>query len=267
MLPTYFISHGGGPWPWMDGMVAGPYAKLATSLKNMPKDAGGNPRAIVMVSAHWEEPEFTVQANPNPAMIYDYYGFPEHTYSIQYPAKGDPQLAQQVYDLISAAGLPAKIDTERGYDHGLYAPMAIAYPNADMPIIQLSLKIGLDPMEHIKLGKALRSLRQENVLLIGSGLSYHNLRSFGAAAKEISKPFDDWLHQIANYPAQQRVDQLVNWQSAPNARLSHPREEHLLPLMFAVGAALNDDSYVVYHEDNFMGGVTASSFRFGASEV
>lgn len=263
MLPTYFISHGGGPWPWMANMVDGPYQQLAKSLRQMATDMDGKVRAIVMISAHWEEPEFTVQANPSPAMIYDYYGFPEHTYSVQYPAPGDPELAQQVYDLIRAAGLPAKIDAKRGYDHGLYSPMAIAYPQADMPIIQLSLKTGLDPLEHIKLGQCLSTLRSQNILLIGSGLSYHNLRRFGAAAADISKPFDAWLNDIVKLSGQARVEQLLNWEAAPNARLAHPREEHLLPLMFAIGAALDDQAFVAYHEDDFMGGVAASSFRFG----
>lgn len=263
MLPVYYISHGGGPWPWMDGMIDGPYAALAASLAAIPAALPEKPRAILMVSAHWEESSFTVQANPKPGMIYDYYGFPEHTYSIEYAASGDPGLAQQVHDLIQEAGLSAAMDTERGYDHGLYAPMAVAYPKADMPIIQLSLQKGLNPAEHIKLGQALAILRQQGILLIGSGLSYHNLRLFGPAAIEVLKPFDNWLQQIIKLPQEDRVQQLLDWELAPNARLCHPREEHLLPLMFSVGAAMDDMGKCIYQEDDFMGGVVASSFCFG----
>lgn len=154
-LPTFFISHGGGPWPWMHGMVDGPYARLAAALRRMPKDAGGAPRAVLMVSAHWEAPAFTVQTHPHPPMIYDYYGFPEHTYGIQYAAPGAPALATRVTELLRDAGLPVTVDAQRGYDHGMYAPMEVAYPNADMPTVQLSLLAGLDPQAHIELGRAL----------------------------------------------------------------------------------------------------------------
>lgn len=263
-LPTFFISHGGGPWPWMDGMVEGPYAQLAASLRRMPADAGGPIRAILMVSAHWEAPVFTVQANPQPPMIYDYYGFPEHTYRIRYAAPGSPQLAARVEQVLRAAGLHVAVDADRGYDHGLYAPMAVAYPDADMPIIQLSLLAGLDPAAHLQLGRALAPLRNEGVLLIGSGLSYHNLRAFGPAAVDVSATFDAWLQQAMRLPAAERTQALLDWAQAPAARQAHPREEHLLPLMVAVGAAEEDAAHAVYHEQAFMGGVTASSFRFGA---
>lgn len=263
-LPTFFISHGGGPWPWMDGMLDGPYATLAASLRRMAADAGGQPRAILMLSAHWEAPVFTVQGHAQPPMIYDYYGFPEHTYHIRYPAPGSPELAARVEQLLRAARMPATMDAARGYDHGMYAPMAVAYPDADMPIVQLSLLAGLDPAAHIQLGRALAPLRDDGVLLVGSGLSYHNLRAFGPAAADPSSTFDAWLQQALRLPPARRTQALLDWQHAPAARLAHPREEHLLPLLFAVGAAENDAVDVVYHERDFMGGVTASSFRFGA---
>ncbi len=262
-LPTFFVSHGGGPWPWMHGMVEGPYAKLAESLQHMPADAGGPPRAIVMVSAHWEAPTFTVQAHPRPPMIYDYGGFPEHTYRIRYESAGDPALAARVASLLRDAGMAAALDAQRGYDHGMFAPMAVAYPNADMPTIQLSLLVGLDPRVHLDVGRALAPLRDEGVLLVGSGLSYHNLRAFGPAAAGASTAFDAWLHQAMAMPPAQRTAALLDWARAPAARAAHPREEHLLPLMVAVGAAEQDAAHVVYHEQGFMGGVTASSFRFG----
>lgn len=262
-LPTFFISHGGGPWPWMHGMVEGPYARLAAALRRMPDDAGGSPRAVLMVSAHWEAPVFTVQENPHPPMIYDYYGFPEHTYRIQYPASGNPALAKRVVELLRGAGLPVAFDAQRGYDHGMYAPMAMAYPNADIPTVQLSLLAGLAPREHVELGRALAPLRDEGVLVVGSGLSYHNLRSFGPAALQASEAFDGWLNRVMTLPLAERTEALINWEDAPSARQAHPREEHLLPLMVAIGAAEHEASRVVYHERGFMGGVTVSSFQFG----
>lgn len=262
-LPTFYISHGGGPWPWMEGMAEGPYAGLAASLRRMTADTGARPGAILMVSAHWEAPAFTVQSHPQPPMIYDYHGFPEHTYRIRYASPGDPALAHRVAELLRAANLPVSLDPERGYDHGMYAPMALAYPDADVPTVQLSLLQGLDPQAHLELGRALAPLRDEGILIVGSGLSYHNLRAFGPAAAQVSEAFDAWLHRALALPAAERVQALLDWEKAPAARQAHPREEHLLPLMVAVGAAEQDDSQAVYHERGFMGGVTASSFRFG----
>ncbi len=219
-LPTFFISHGGGPWPWTDGMAEGPYSKLAASLRRMAADAGGRPRAILMVSAHWEAPVFTVQSNPHPPMVYDYYGFPEHTYQIRYASAGDPALAERVAELLRETGLGVQLDPDRGYDHGMYAPMAIAYPNADMPTVQLSLLAGLDPKAHFELGRALAPLRDEGVLLVGSGLSYHNLRAFGPAAGQVSTAFDGWLHQTMTLPPAERTRALLDWEQAPAARLA-----------------------------------------------
>lgn len=264
-LPTFFISHGGGPWPWMDGMIAGPYAQLAQSLRRMETDAGAQPRAILLISAHWEAPAFTLQTSAAPGMVYDYFGFPAHTYQIRYPAPGDPGLARRAQLLIAAAGLPCALDGERGFDHGMYTPMAVAWPDANVPTVQLSLREGLDPAEHIALGRALWPLRDEGVLIIGSGLSYHNLRAFGASAREPSQAFDAWLQKAITSSPPERIAALKGWEQAPAARLAHPREEHLLPLMVAVGAAEDERAATVYHEHDFMGGVTAASFRFGES--
>ena len=263
-LPTFYISHGGGPWPWMKQELSGRYARLAAALSEMPRQVGVTPRAVLMVSAHWEEPEFTVMAHPKPPMIYDYGGFPDYTYHIQYPAPGAPQVAQRVSALLEMASIPNRVDPDRGFDHGTYAPMAVMYPNADMPVLQLSLKRGLDPREHLAMGRALEPLRKEGVLIVGSGLSYHNLRMFGPAAKEPSAAFDDWLERslLAADP-KQRTDELAAWEKAPAARQAHPREEHLLPLMVAVGAAEQDVATSVYHQQDFFGGITVSSYMFG----
>jgi aromatic ring-opening dioxygenase catalytic subunit (LigB family) len=265
-LPTYFISHGGGPWPWMKKEMGHAYDQLEAALADMPGQIGRTPAAILMISAHWEESAFTVMGNPRPPMIYDYGGFPEHTYSVRYDAPGSPELARRVQTLIDSAGLPARVDAERGFDHGTFSPMAAIYPKADVPVVQLSLRRGLDPAEHIALGRAIAPLRDENVLIVGSGLSYHNLRQFGPQARDVSKAFDDWLDDavVATTP-QQRIERLLQWSTAPAARIAHPREEHLIPLMVAVGAAEGDAGERIYHEDAFMGGIAVSSFRFGAA--
>ena len=265
-LPTYFISHGGGPWPWMKKEMGDTYAQLEAALADMPRQIGRTPKAILMVSAHWEASAFTVQANPKPPMIYDYGGFPAHTYSVHYDAPGSPELARRVQQLIEAAGLPASLDAERGYDHGAFSPMAAMYPNAEVALVQLSLRRGLDPAEHIALGRALAPLRDEDVLIVGSGLSYHNLRHFGPQAHDVSKAFDDWLDQtVVQGAADQREARLNDWAAAPSARIAHPREEHLIPLMVAVGAAEHEAGERIYHEDAFIGGLAVSSFRFGAA--
>jgi len=265
-FPTYFISHGGGPWPWMKKEMGPTYNKLEASLADMPRQIGRTPRAILMVSAHWEAPAFTVMSNPKPSMIYDYGGFPAHTYQVHYDAPGAPDVALRVQALIEAAGLPAQVDAERGFDHGTFSPMAAIYPKADVPVLQLSLRNGLDPAEHMALGRALAPLRHEGVLIIGSGLSYHNLRNFGPQARDVSTAFDDWLHQtVVQAAPQQRIDGLLAWESAPAARIAHPREEHLIPLMVAVGASGDEAGQRIYHEDAFMGGIAVSSFRFGAA--
>jgi aromatic ring-opening dioxygenase catalytic subunit (LigB family) len=263
-LPTYFISHGGGPWPWMKGQMNGAYDKLEASLKDMPRQIGATPKAALVISGHWEAPDFTIMSTPNPPMIYDYSGFPEHTYRIKYAARGSPKTAERVKELMEGAGIVAQLDTKRGFDHGTFAPVAVIYPDADVPVLQLSLRHGYDPQDHIAVGRALAPLRDEGVLILGSGLSYHNLREFGPRAREPSAAFDRWLQEtlVAVSPAD-RVARLVEWDAAPAARSAHPQEDHLLPLMVVVGAAGDDKAVCVYHEDNFFGGIAVSSFMFG----
>src|SRR5688572_29072038 len=137
-LPVYFISHGGGPWSFMDDPSRTSYARLEAALADMPRQIGVTPKAVLMISAHWEALEFTLTSNPAPGMIYDYYGFPDYTYRIRYEAPGDPALAQRTLELIAAAGLPARLDSGRGFDHGMYTPMNVIYPDAAVPTVQLS---------------------------------------------------------------------------------------------------------------------------------
>jgi aromatic ring-opening dioxygenase catalytic subunit (LigB family) len=262
-LPSYFISHGGGPWPYIKAMQA-QTRRLAASLQEIPQSLGMTPKAILMISAHWEAKAFTIMTNQNPPMLYDYHGFPENTYQVQYNAPGAPWLVDRLQTLLTAAGLPVVLNASRGFDHGAFVPLFVMYPEANIPTIQLSLQSLLDPAQHIALGRALAPLRDEGILIIGSGLSYHNLRLLGSSGKVPSAQFDHWLQAtlLHNYPTE-RTAQLINWQHAPSARLAHPREDHLIPLMVAVGAAEYETATCCYHEKNLFGGIVASSFKFG----
>ncbi len=262
-LPTYFISHGGGPWPYMPGLRKA-LQQLEISLVDIVRQIGGPPKAVLMITGHWEQPSFTVSSGAHPGMIYDYSGFPAETYEVVYPAPGSPELAQRVIDLAAQRGIEVASDAQRGFDHGTFTPLAVMFPDAQVPVVQVSLKLGYDPAEHWALGEALAPLRDEGVLILGSGLSYHNLRQFGPGAAEPSAKFDAWLQDtLVRGPVASRESALMKWEQAPAARQAHPREDHLVPLMAALGAAQTEPGVAVYHEDKLFGGVTASSFRFG----
>ena len=265
-LPTYFISHGGGPWPYMKQQLGNAYDALESALEAIPRDIGSEPSAVLVISGHWEEDEFTVMASPRPPMIYDYSGFPPHTYQIRYDAPGSPTLAARVVELLEEGGLRGRLDADRGYDHGTFVPLSVMYPAADVPVVELSILRSYDPASHIAAGRAIAPLREEGVLIIGSGLSYHNLREMGPGARATSKAFDDWLNAtLVEAAPDERLRRLVEWERAPAARRAHPREDHLVPLMSAVGAAESEPARRVHHEDSFFGGVAVSSFRFGAA--
>ncbi|HEX8603098.1 MAG TPA: class III extradiol ring-cleavage dioxygenase, partial [Pseudoduganella sp.] len=236
---------------------------LDASLRDIPDQLESRPKAVLVVTAHWEGPDFQLSAGTQPGMIYDYGGFPPHTYQIRYGAPGSPELAARAQALLQAAGIGAGLDAQRGFDHGTFSAMYPVFPAADVPIVQLSLKHGLDPLEHLEAGRALRPLRDEGILIVGSGLSYHNLRAFNGAGAAASHQFDGWLRQAMALAPKERSIALMNWDHAPAARAAHPREEHLLPLMVALGAAEEDAATVVYHEEAFMGALAVSSFRFG----
>lgn len=193
------------------------------------------PRAILIATAHWETavPSFTGGARP--ALIYDYYGFPPETYEIRYDAPGEPALAARAATLLQQAGLPAQVELEYGWDHGVFIPLKVVAPAADIPVVAMSLHHSLEPSLHAALGAALRPLRDEGVLIVGSGMSYHNLRAFAAAAPA-SHAFHDWLDGALAQDWRGRTEALAQWDAAPGGRASHPREEHLLPLMIASGA-------------------------------
>jgi aromatic ring-opening dioxygenase catalytic subunit (LigB family) len=264
LLPTYFISHGGGPWPWLEGEFRRRHGGLEASLQAIAPGLPARPQAIVMVSGHWEEPQFSVMASARPPMLYDYSGFPEHTYQISYPAPGSPELARRVQQLLQDAGFAAALDGKRGFDHGAFVPLSVMFPDAAIPVVQLSLRSDYDPAAHFEAGRAVSRLRSEAILIVGSGLSYHNLRHFSERGAEASRDFDRWLSDtLAESDPVTRRARLELWTAAPAAREAHPIEDHLLPLMVAAGAAENDTVYRFYHEENFFGGLTVSSFRFG----
>jgi aromatic ring-opening dioxygenase catalytic subunit (LigB family) len=268
-LPTYFLSHGGGPWPWMKEERGAAYDQLEASLLQVRRQFGAAPRAVLMVSGHWEADSFLLSSAARPPMVYDYYGFPEYTYRIRYDAPGAPALAETVRDILDRSGLASRLDPARGFDHGTFSLMQTMYPESDMPLLQLSLRADFDPAAHLKAGELLAPLRDAGVLIVGSGLSYHDLRGLmsGMGAKA-SAVFDAWLNEtLVGVSPEQRRARLLRWQEAPAARAAHPREDHLMPLMVAVGAAGEDAGARIYHECCFMGAITVSSYRFGAPVI
>lgn len=263
-LPVFYIPHGGGPCFFMDWNPPGIWDRMADYLRALASVMAEKPRAILVISAHWEEEMFTVGGNPNPPLIYDYYGFPPHTYQLRYDAAGSPALAARVRDLLQQRDIPAALDAGRGLDHGVFIPFKLIYPNADIPVIQLSLKAGLDPAEHIAVGHALTPLRDEGVMIVGSGMSYHNLQKFmrgGGGDIAESDAFDEWLTVAVTAPADRREALLAHWHQAPYARAVHPREEHLIPLMVVAGAAGSDLGQRTF-SDRVMGAMI-SGYQFG----
>jgi aromatic ring-opening dioxygenase catalytic subunit (LigB family) len=221
------------------------------------------PDALLVISAHWEMPRPTVLAAANPGLLFDYYNFPRHTYELTYPAPGAPDLAVRVRALLADAGIASDAETARDYDHGVFIPLKVSFPGADIPILQLSLQAGLDPLRHIAIGKALSSLRDDNIVVIGSGLSFHNLHALGdPRAGGPAEAFDHWLTQtLCDGPVSEREARLAQWSRAPGARVCHPREEHLLPLMVAAGAASGEPG-----SHDFSGtiwGKAVSAYHFG----
>jgi aromatic ring-opening dioxygenase catalytic subunit (LigB family) len=260
-MPTFFVSHGGGPWPWVEQMRP-MFASLEQWLAGLPATLPMRPKAVLVATAHWEAPEFTVGTGAAPPMLYDYSGFPGHTYQIRYPAPGSPAVAERVQELLAAAGIRNRPDSVRGFDHGTFVPMAIIYPQANIPVVQLSLKHGLDATEHLHMGAALEPLRHEGVLIVGSGSSYHNMRRFSGGGDPASRIFEQWLTGAVTSPdVGLRKRQLEDWEAAPGARASQPREEHLIPLMVAAGAAGNDVGRRDLLEEVI--GLASASYRFG----
>ncbi|MES2097144.1 MAG: class III extradiol ring-cleavage dioxygenase [Pseudomonadota bacterium] len=264
-LPTLFVPHGGGPCFVMDPDGGPPdpmWQPMQTYLAGLIDSLPERPRAILLVSGHWEENDVTVHVGERPDLLYDYYGFPEHTYHLKWDAPGAPDVARRAADLLRGAGFQTREEAGRGWDHGVFIPMKVMVPGAEIPLAQISLRADLDPADHIAMGRALAPLRDEGVLIVGSGMSFHNLRVRGDAATAPSRAWDNALTEaVTDADPARRAERVADWADLPNAKFAHPREEHLLPLMVALGAG-GDDPAVRDYADTVLGWAV-SGYRFG----
>ena len=257
-----YFSHGGGPLPILNDPG---HAAMVSFMKRLPSLLE-TPEMIIVLSAHWEEKTTTTIGGETPGMIYDYYGFPEESYKIKYPAKGNPALAKAIQNKLNMMGIESRVDELKEYDHGMYIPLLLMYPEANIPVIQISLLNNLNANDHIKIGNALRSFDFKNTLIIGSGFSFHNMYEFRFDNVNIADPkndkFQDWLIDTCTnekYSQEEREEKLANWEEAPNARYCHPREEHLLPLHVCVGIADSPGEKIF---DDFIAGKRAVAFKW-----
>ena len=267
-LPSLYIPHGGGPCFFMDtppGLPRDLWDRMGAYLRGIDASVGERPKAVLVVSGHWETERPTVNTSPRPPLLFDYYGFPEHTYRLTYPVAGSPTVARRVRELLAASGIPCDEEPERGLDHGVFIPFKLIYPDADVPVVQLSLNRNLDASTHLSLGRALVPLRDEGVLIVGSGMSYHNLRDLFSSdprSTSAAAEFDAWLNEaVTESDPAAREKKLAAWHQAPGARAAHPRPEHLIPLMVAAGAAGEDLGRRTYNQPLL--GKPVSGFQFG----
>jgi aromatic ring-opening dioxygenase catalytic subunit (LigB family) len=255
-------------WTWGP---ADTWNRTQTFLEGLAATLPEPPTAILVVSGHWEEPAFTASSAEHPHLIYDYSGFPEHTYRITWPAPGAPELARRVTDLLTQAGLPAATSPSRGFDHGVFVPLKVAFPEAKIPVVSLSLALrvsvndqgagSFDPSLHLAAGRALAPLRDEGVLIVGSGMSFHNLRAYlQPQTLPRARQFDQWLTSAVESPAPIRDASLQNWRDALFAEFSHPREEHLIPLMVVAGAGGEAPGQRIFTDEPM--GAAISAYRF-----
>lgn len=236
MTRALYIPHGGGPLPLLDDPG---HADMVEYLTPIEADLG-RPKAIVVVSAHWEAPTPRITAGATPELYFDYYGFPPETYELTYPAPGSVELATELAGALNSAGFAPELDAGRGFDHGMFIPLMLMYPDASIPVVQVSLVDGLDPAQHIALGEALRPAIDDDVLVLGSGMSFHNMNTFGGeGADPGNQEFDAWLEQVCTGEMSEddRAAKLAAWKQAPSAAYNHPREEHLIPLHVCYGFA------------------------------
>ena len=258
---TIFFAHGGGPCFLMED-PHGLWTVMDRFLLSLSKALPERPKAILIVSGHWETSGFALTGAERPSLIYDYYNFPPETYELRYEVAGAPALAKRAGSLLQQSGLEAQVDAARGLDHGVFVPLKVAFPDANVPVVEMSVERGFDPAMHVAAGRALAPLRDEGVLILGSGMSFHNMRAYGDASSTAgSHEFDSWLNQTASLDGAARAQQLALWANAPSARFAHPigKEEHLLPLMVAAGAAEGRGERV-YAEDVLATAI--STFRF-----
>lgn len=247
-------------WTWGP---ADTWHKTQRFLEQLAATLPAPPKAILVVSGHWEEATFTASAATEPRLIFDYSGFPEHTYQLTWPAPGDPALAKRVAGLLSEAGIPAGLSATRGFDHGVFVPLKVVFPAAQIPVVTLSLAGSLDPSLHLAAGRALAPLREEGVLIVGSGMSFHNLRGYmRPETPERARAFDAWLTKAVESSAAERDALLTSWRTAPFAAYAHPREEHLIPLMVAAGAGGDAPGERIFSDEPM--GAAISAYRFNS---
>lgn len=261
--PAIFIPHGGGPCFFMDWTwgPADTWHKTRDFLEGLAATLPATPKALLVISGHWEEPAFTASVAAQPRLIFDYSGFPEHTYRLTWLAPGEPELASRVAGLLGKAGLPVATNANRGFDHGVFVPLKVAFPEAQIPVVTLSLAASLDPTMHLAAGRALAELREEGVLIVGSGMSFHNLRGYMRPETVArARAFDAWLTDAVASGARERDELLASWRNAPFAEYSHPREEHLIPLMVAAGAGGDAPGKRIFSDEPM--GAAISAYRF-----
>lgn len=261
MANVIYFSHGGGPLPILGDPS---HNEMISFMKKLPEELI-KPDAILVISAHWEEEVPTIIGNNKPSLFYDYYGFPKEAYDVKYSLPGNVEFAKQIKEVLESHKIQVEIDGKRGLDHGVFIPLLMMYPEADIPVTQISLIKGLAPEKHLSIGKFLSKLLKENMLVIGSGFSFHNMKAFDWTGKNITdeknNEFQDWLIEVCTeeYSQKNREDKLQNWEKAPNARYCHPREEHLIPLHVCCGIA-GGKGKVIF--DNYILGKRALAFRW-----
>jgi aromatic ring-opening dioxygenase catalytic subunit (LigB family) len=261
-FPAIFVNHGGGPMPLM-----GKQPDLVRHMKEaVTKYFPEAPKSIVVLSAHWESNVVSISSSPHPSMLYDYGGFPPETYKYQYPAPGSPELANKIHGLFEKQGISSRLDDKRGYDHGVFVPLMIMYPDATIPVVCVSLDASLSVDKNIKIGTALQNLREEGILILGSGFTFHNMGAFFNRSERLqnaSVEFNSWLKETMTGGGSNTETQLLGWEKAPGARLCHPREEHLLPLfMTAAAAGWDSQAEVIYDSSDQLSGYAVSGYLF-----
>ena len=254
-----FTPHGGGPLPLLNEPG---HAAMNRFLRGFPATIE-KPDAIIVISAHWEEPVVAITAAASPSLLFDYYGFPAETYEYQYPAPGNPKLAERIESLLQSAGIDSRLDLQRGFDHGMFVPLMMMYPEADIPCIQVSLAASLDAASHVRIGQALGTLKDENLLILGSGFSFHNMQALmnknDDSIDQRNQEFETWLAQTCSDQSlseQERETRLLAWEQAPQARYCHPREEHLLPLQVCYG--VGQSAATTVFQDKVAGFITSA---------
>lgn len=247
--PAVFVNHGGGPMPLLGRQPSLVHHMKDIVAKLLPKE---EPKSIIVLSAHWECDPVQITSSDQPKMYYDYKGFPPECYEYNYAAPGSPDMAKRIRFLLEKNGVDSELDDERGFDHGVFVPLMIMYPEADIPVVCVSLHSSLAADINMKIGQALEPLRDEGILILGSGYTFHNLPAFFNPSKESYKgstDFNNWLKEtmLSGENRENVLDKLKDWEKAPGARIAHPREEHLLPLFVTAAAGgANASTELIY---------------------